>query len=41
MLEKLFSHNLKNDALKWYFTLHEKSIDKYENLVHNVLNNFK
>jgi len=34
MLAKLFSHGLKDDALKWYFLLLEKSIDKYEYLIH-------
>ena len=34
MLVKLFSHSLRDDALKWYFLLPEKSIDKYEDLMH-------
>jgi len=32
-LTKLFSHSLKDDALKWYFQLIEKSIDRYEDLI--------
>jgi len=33
LLAKLFLHRLKHDALKWYFLLLEKSIDKYKNFV--------
>lgn len=34
LLDKLFLHSLKDDALKWYFLIPKKSIDKYEDLVH-------
>jgi len=34
MLAKLFSSSLKDDALKWYFSLPKKSIDKYEDLIY-------
>jgi len=38
LLAKLFSHNLKDDGLKWYFLLPKKSIDKYEDLIHQFCN---
>lgn len=41
MLAKLFSHNLKDGALKWYFTIFEKSVDSYENLIHLFIQDFK
>jgi len=41
LLAKLCLHSLKEDALKWYFLLPEKSIDRYENLVHQFLHYFK
>lgn len=37
MLAKLFSHSLKDDALKWYFLLPKKNIYKYEDLIHQFL----
>lgn len=37
MLTKLFSSSLKDDALKWYFSLPKKSIDKYEDLLYKLL----
>lgn len=40
-LLNVFSHILKDDALKWYFTLPKKNIDKYEYLIHEFLNKFK
>ena len=33
MFAKLFSSSFKDDALKWYFSLPKKSIDKYEDLI--------
>jgi len=41
MLAKLFSSSLKDDVLKWYFSLPQKSIDKYEDLVLQFIANFK
>jgi len=42
MLGKLFFHSLKDDALKWYFTILEKSVDSYiEDLIHLFVQNFK
>lgn len=41
MLTKLFSSSLKGDALKWYFSLIEKCIDKYEDLILQFIANFK
>lgn len=41
MLAKLFSSSLIDDALKWYFSLPEKSIDKYEDLILQFIANFK
>jgi len=37
LLARLFSHSLKNDALKWYFLLPEKSIDRYEDFFNQFL----
>jgi len=39
MLTKLFLSSLKYDALKWYFSLPKKSIDKYEDSLHKFLKN--
>lgn len=39
-LTKLFSYNLKDEALKWYFQLPKNSIDKYKDLIHLFLHNF-
>lgn len=41
MLAKLFLSSLKDDALKWYFSILEKSIDMYKYLIHNFLKKFK
>lgn len=41
MLEKLFSSSLKDDAFKWYFSLPEKSIDKYKDLILQFIANLK
>jgi len=41
MLAKLFSHSLKDDALKWYFLLPKNCIDKYEDLIHQFLKYFR
>jgi len=41
MLTKLFLTNFKDDALKWYLSLLEKSIDKYEDLILQCIANFK
>jgi len=35
MLAKLFLSSLKDDTLKWYYSLLKKSIDKYDNLIYN------
>jgi len=40
-LTKLFSHSLKDNALKWYFLLPEQSINRYEDLINQFLQNFK
>jgi len=41
LLAKLFSHSLKDDALKWHFQLPKKSIYKYEDIIHQFLQYFK
>ena len=41
MLAKLFSHSMKDDALKWYFTIPKRSVDSYESLVLLFIKNFK
>ena len=41
LLAKLFSHSLKDDALKWYFQLPKNNIDRYEYLIHLFLQKFR
>ena len=33
LLAKLFSHSLKDEALKWYYQLPKSSINKFEDLI--------
>lgn len=40
LLAKLFSHSLKDQALKWYFQLLKNNIDRYEDLILLFLHNF-
>lgn len=40
-LAKLFWSSLQDDILKWHFTLLEKSINKYEDLILEFIGNFK
>lgn len=41
LLAKLFSHGLKDDAIKWYFHLPKNNIDRYKYLIHLFLQNFR
>lgn len=41
MLGKCFSCSLKDDALKWYYSLPKKSIDEYEYCILQFISNFK
>lgn len=40
LLAKLFSHSLKDEALKWYYQLSKSSIDKIEDLIHIFLHTY-